>query len=398
MFSVRRQRRSIGMTTLASPPATGETATADRIPVVDVDVHPTVAVTDASIRERLSTRWRDHLDLIGLRDISTESRIVPQRKFTHRLDAIDPSGRPGVLPDFTRKQLIDEFDMSGVVLGDAAALMLSKGNTNLPHQFGVELTRAFNDQHRDVWLADDPRFHASINVLTEDPAEAVREITRCKEGPRGEKFVQVLIEPRTEQAIGHPRYWPLLEACEHYGLPLGFHTSPGRRMTACGTPNFYFEWHTGFPLRNYTLSSSLIFEGAFDRFPGLKIALIEQAWSWAPPFSWRLDRSWEMLRDEVPDLQRRPSEYLAEHFWFATQPMEEPEDPAEFESLLGMFHDVIGPDHLMFSSDYPHWDSDSPYESVPSYLPADVRRKILGENASALYGIPLLAGTGVRAA
>jgi predicted TIM-barrel fold metal-dependent hydrolase len=128
------------------------------------------------------------------------------------------------------------------------------------------------------------------------------------------------------------------------------------------------------------------------------IALIEQAWSWAPPFSWRLDRSWEMLRDEVPDLQRRPSEYLAEHFWFATQPMEEPEDAAEFEALLGMFSDVIGPEHLMFSSDYPHWDSDSPYESVPSYLPEDVRRKILGENASALYGIHLLAGTGVRAA
>ena len=385
------------MTTLATPPTAPDRTGEARIPVVDVDVHPTVVVSDSSIRERLSKRWLDHLDLIGLRDTSTEARIVPQRQFTHRLDAIDPSGRPGVIPDFTRRQLIDTFDMSGVVLGDATALNLSKGNTNFPAQFGVELIRAFNDVHRDLWLADDPRFYSSINVLIEDPAEAVREITRCKEGPRGDKFVQVLIEPRSEYPIGHPKYWPILEACQHYGLPLGFHTSPGRRMTANGTVNYYFEWHTGFPLRNYTLAASLIFEGAFDEFPGLKIALIEQAWSWAIPFAWRLDKSWELLRAEVPHLQRRPSEYLTEHFWFATQPMEEPENLEEFGPLLEMFHDLFGTGHMMFSSDYPHWDSDSPYESVPNHLPEDVRRRILGENASELYRIPLLAGTGVRA-
>lgn len=379
--------------TTAAGAAAAETAV--RIPVVDVDVHPTVSVTDDAIRQRLPKRWVDHLDLIGLRDVSTEQTIVPQRQFTHRLDAIDPSGRPAVIPSFTREQLIDTYDMSGVVLGDAAALNLTKGNNNFPAQLGVELCRAFNDAHRDLWLGDDPRFYSSINVLVEDPAEAVREITRCREGKDGDRFVQVLIEPRSEHPIGNPKYWPLFEACEHYGLPLGFHTSPGRRMTACGTPNFYFEWHTGFPLRNYTLSASMIFEGVFYRFPGLRVALIEQAWSWAVPYAWRLDRSWSMLRAEVPHLQRKPSEYLAEHYWFATQPMEEPENSAEFVPLLDMFQDLFGTGHLMYSSDYPHWDSDSPFESVPEYLPDDVRRKILGENASALYGIPLLAGTGI---
>jgi len=379
-------------------PAGAPPEVAARIPVVDVDVHPTVHVTDRAITERLSRRWVDHLELIGLRNTSTEASIVPQRKFTHRLDAIDPSGRPAVIPGFTRKQLIEEYDMSGVVLGDASALNLTKGNTNFPAQLGVELCRAYNDAHRDVWLADDPRFYSSINVLVEDPAEAVKEIARCREGEFGDRFVQVLIEPRSEYAIGHPKYWPIFEACEAYGLPLGFHTSPGRRMTACGTVNFYFEWHTGFPLRNYTLASSLIFEGAFDRFPGLRIALIEQAWSWAVPFMWRLDHSWKMLRAEVPHLERRPSEYLAEHFWFATQPMEEPEHLEEFAPLLEMFHEGFGTDKLMFSSDYPHWDSDSPYEAVPAYLPEATRRRILGENAAELYRIPLLPGTGIRAA
>ena len=378
-----------------APPRTEEVAT--RIPIVDVDVHPTVSVTDEAITSRLSQRWRDHLDLIGLRNIATERTIVPQRQFTHRLDAIDPSGRPGVLPWFTRKQLIDEYDMSGVVLGDATALTVTKGNTNFPAALADELCRAFNDAHRDEWLGDDPRFYSTINVQLEDPARAVAEIARCKEGPHGDRFVAVLIEPRSEYPIGHPKYWPLLEACQHWGMPLSFHTSPGRRMTANGTVNYYFEWHTGFPLRNYTLAASLIFEGAFDAFPGLKISLIEQAWSWAMPYAWRLDKAWSMLRAEVPHLQRKPSEYLAEHFFFATQPMEEPENLEEFGPLLDMFHAQFGTGHLMFSSDYPHWDSDSPYESVPTYLPDDLRRKILGENAAALYNIPLLPGTGIEA-
>lgn len=368
-----------------------------RIPVVDVDVHPTVYATDDCVLERLSPRWREYLTTIGLRDTSSESRIVPQRKFTHRLDSIDASGRPATIPDFTRNQLIDTYDMSGVVLGDAIAINLGKGNTNFPAQLGVELTRAFNDVHRDIWLGSDPRFYASINILVEDPAEAVREIVRCKEGPAGDRFVQVLLDPRSDYPIGNPKYWPIFEACEHYGIPLGFHTSPGRRMTACGPVNFYFEWHGGFPQRNYTIASSLVFEGVFDRFPGLKIAVIEQGWSWAVPFAWRLDSSWSMMRREVSHLQKRPSEYLYDRFWFATQPLEEPERSGQFDELLGMFLEEMGEEKLMFSSDYPHWDSDSPYESVPRSLPLALRRKILGENAGDLYRIPLLAGTGVNA-
>lgn len=379
-------------TTILSEHATEAT---ERLAVIDTDVHPTMVPTDPPIAQHLSQRWRDYLAMIGLRDTSTERTIPPQRKFTHRLDAVDESGRPSTIPSFTRRQLLDEFDMSGAVLNDGRSIQLTKGNGNFPVQLMLELCRAYNDAHREVWMADDPRFYASINVPVEDPTEAAKEIARCREGELGHRYVQVLVEPRTEYPIGNPKYWPIFEACEHYDIPLGFHTTPGRRMTASGGINYYFEWHTGIALRNYTLAPSLIFEGVFDRFRTLKVAFIEQGWSWAVPFAWRLDASWRTLRDEVPHLERKPSEYMRDHFWFSTQPMVEPERKKEVKHVLGQFEEFFGPDHLMFSSDYPHWDFDSPYEAISSSIPIERRRKILGENASNLYNIPLLEGTGL---
>jgi predicted TIM-barrel fold metal-dependent hydrolase len=369
----------------------------DRIPVIDTDVHQSLGPGDPALLEHVSTRWRDWLATYGLRHTATERGIPPQREFTHRLDAIDPSGRPAVLPGFTRGQLLDEYDMTAAVLANAGGITFCHGGNNFPEQLGFELARAFNDAHREVWLKADPRFHVAMHVPIEHPQEAVAEIQRCKEGEYGDRYASIVLDPRAEYAIGNPKYWPVFEACEHYGIPVAFHTAPGRRMTPSGGISYYFEWHCGFPIRNYSLVSSMIFEGVFERFPGLKVALIEQSWAWAVPFTWRLDASWKMLRSEVPHLSRPPSEYFREHFWFATQPMEEPERLEEFTVLLDQFDECFGRHRLMYSSDYPHWDFDSPYESVPRSLPDEQRRRILGENASLLYGIPLRQGTGIVA-
>ena len=375
-----------------------ETAIAtDRIPVIDVDVHPSVPITSDIIKGRLSVRARDYLDLVGLRNVSTERTIPPQRKFTHRLDAVDPSGRTGVVPEFTRGQLLDEFDMSGAVLGDAGALALSHGNSNFPVFVGEELCRAHNDAHAERWIATDDRYYPLINVLVEQPEWAAAEIHRVRQTPAGDHYPGILLEPRSEHPIGNPKYWPIFEACEDEGIAVAFHVSPGRRMTPSGNISYYYEWHCQFTLRAYTVVSSLIFEGVFDRFPGLKVALVEVGMYWAVPFSWRLDHSWKLHREEVPHLQRRPSDYFKEHFYFSTQPIEEPDDPKDYLRVVESVENTFGPDRVMFASDYPHWDFDSPYFSVPRSLPDDMRRRILGENASKLFNIPLRPGTGISA-
>ncbi|MBO0703520.1 MAG: amidohydrolase family protein, partial [Candidatus Dormibacteraeota bacterium] len=122
----------------------------------------------------------------------------------------------------------------------------------------------------------------------------------------------------------------------------------------------------------------------FERFPELKIVLIEGGFAWLAPLMWRLDDVHRRLGAEVPEVRRPPSSYIREHFWVTTQPMEEPPRPAQFSRLL----DQLGMnDRLMFATDYPHWDFDAPDASIPVRLEPALHRAIMSENAARLYGL-----------
>jgi len=120
----------------------------------------------------------------------------------------------------------------------------------------------------------------------------------------------------------------------------------------------------------------------FEHFPTLKIVLIEGGFAWLPALKWRLDRSWRRLRDETPHLRELPSTYIDRHIWLTTQPMEEPARPEHFLQLLD---ELGGAERLLFATDYPHWDFDSPDQALPVRLAPDVERKIMSENAQSLY-------------
>ena len=366
--------------TLTAPPQIltqpkGQSRQREKLAVIDCDIHAAMP-NDATLYKYLSARWRRHHEQFGMRGHigGAYPRAVPNAA---RVDSWPPSGLPsgGDLP-FMQEQLLDEWNIEYGVL---TPLYGSGGMLNL--EYGAALSSAVNDWQIAEWVEQDKRLRGSILVAYEDGDLSAQEIDRVGDHPG---FIQVLLVVRTREPLGHRKYWPMYEAACRHDLPIAipFGGSGGGPITGTGWPSHYIEDHGGMPQAFYAQVVSMITEGIFERFPTLKIVLIEGGFGWVPPLMWRLDRAWQQLKAEAPHITRLPSETIREHFWITTQPMEEPPQREYFFQLL---EQLDMNDRLMFATDYPHWDFDAPDRALPEGMPLALKRAILAENARKLY-------------
>jgi predicted TIM-barrel fold metal-dependent hydrolase len=127
--------------------------------------------------------------------------------------------------------------------------------------------------------------------------------------------------------------------------------------------------------------ASLVCEGVFAKYPGLKVVLLESGVTWLPGFLWRFSKFWRGVRSEVPWVDRSPAEIVRDHVRLTIQPFDAPADPDQVERVIDHLRsDAI----LLYASDYPHWQFDGD-ETVPAGIPAALHRKILVENPLATY-------------
>ncbi len=350
--------------------------------LIDVDIHPRAESLEA-FRPYLSQRWWEHLTTYGIRArhgfLGGQPPFPKAQPLASRKDAWPPGGgTPASDLDFLRFQLLDNY---GVDVGVLNPLQPS-GQGDRTAGFSAAMAHAVNEWQLEAWLRKEPRLRGSIVVPYEDPAASAAEIRKRAGDPN---FVQVLMMSRTAEPAGNPRYWPIYEAAVEAGLPVAFHAFgySGWAMTNGGWPSFYIEEVSEHATSCQNQVISLVVEGVFERFPTLKVILIECGFAWLPSVAWRLDAHWKTLKHEVPHLTRAPSEQIRQHIWVSTQPMEEPERNQHLLDTLGW----IGWDRILFASDYPHWDFDDARQALPGIIPAERRRAIFGANARALYGL-----------
>ncbi len=123
-----------------------------------------------------------------------------------------------------------------------------------------------------------------------------------------------------------------------------------------------------------------------ERHPNLKFVLAESGTGWIPFVVQEMDFRYKRLFEkstaqEIP-LKDLPSDVFKRQVWATYQ--------ADRVGLALV--DFFGDGHMMWASDYPHPDSTWPYseeivEKETAHLSPESKRKIIRDNAAALYGI-----------
>lgn len=283
-------------------------------------------------------------------------------------------------PEDFQRELLDRYGTTFALLTGNYGCVASSQDP----EYAAAVCKAYNDFTIEQWLDKDDRFLGGIKAPLQDPQLAAAEIERLADHP---KMVAVLIWGASNRIpFGQRYYWPIWEAAQRHNLPIHVHPSTtttinNHATTPAGMATSYLEMHTCLPQFYMANLVSLVFEGAFERFPNLRFVFVEGGIGWLPHLLWRMDKEYKALRAEAPRLKRLPSAYVRDHVKLTTQPIEEPSKPEHLAQLIDM---MGGPEMLMYTSDFPHFDFDPP-EALPRRLGAAALNKIRYGNAAAFF-------------
>src|SRR6202161_773536 len=203
--------------------------------IADGDIHP-ARRCPKDLYPYLAKRWHAHLEIYDKHPYQGMMEGPPYPKAqpnASRRDAYPPEGGPqGSSLSFMQQQ---HLDPNNVVLGVLNPLATGQGIRN--HDLSAAICSAINDWQIEKWTSQDSRLKGSVVVANEDGPAAAGEI-RKRAGDKN--FVQVLLLSRTVEPLGQRRYWPIYEAAEEAGLPIGVHAFGfcGHPITASGWASF----------------------------------------------------------------------------------------------------------------------------------------------------------------
>jgi predicted TIM-barrel fold metal-dependent hydrolase len=245
----------------------------------------------------------------------------------------------------------------------------------------VEICRAYANWMTECVLPCDDAVLTMLPLPFND-ARASLELIERHAGRKG--VAGFMVTSVRDAPVHHRKYLKVYAALQERGLPLGFHSATHWEHQAQAQFNRFISVHAlGFPLFNIIHLINMVVNGIPESFPDLKLLWIEAGVAWIPFVMQRLDNEYMMRSSEAPRLTRKPSEYMRD-FFYTTQPLE----GGDRDFLEATFRLIHGETQLLYASDYPHWDFDLPSRvyDLP-FLSAEGKRRILGENALALFGL-----------
>lgn len=295
-----------------------------------------------------------------------------------------PRGTPRPAPDDLIAELLRDPRLRFAVLSYGQGMFAAAATNPL---LAAALVQAANDWSYERWLRCDGRLRGAILLANQLPEVAAAEVRRL--GPRPE-FVEVLMAGNgLGKPFGHPLYHPIYAAAVEHDLPVVIHAGGDAppdtpsQPAAGGVPATDAEFRLLSAQPLMTHAASLVAQGVFEKFPGLRVLLVGGGAGWLPSFLWRFNAEYKALRREVPWLRRHPSDVFREHIKVGIHPYLPAARSGPLASMLDSLTGVA--DMLCYVGGRPGPDAESADE-VAAELPEAWWSAVFEGNARALYG------------
>ena len=378
----------------------------DGIPIISADGHidfplmPENLWADnapAALRDRMprvvetprGQIWQSHagtpLGLVGGMG-SAGRNYVPGE--IHRSDRMAAQGlyedqSRGVMRPAIPDLRVKDQELDGV-RGEVVYGILGAASRLDDPEVGAAVCHIYNGWLSGFCAAAPGRFAGIGCLASAVPEEAAGELRHCSELGLAGAEIGLWHEMKP---LWHEDWEPLYRASAETGLPLHIHTiGPPVDPRWLNDRKTYRPWlatHIGaFQVPMMGVLAAILFGGALERHPQLRVVIGESGIGWLPYALERFDFEWEdQFQDLIP---RPPSEYWRRQM-FATFQV----DHVGLELI-----ERIGANTVMWGSDFPHpdgtWpDSRSILEAQVAALPEETRRRVVGENAAELYGFAI---------
>ena len=210
------------------------------------------------------------------------------------------------------------------------------------------------------FCADDPRLQSVGFLSLRDPEQAQTSLKLAI--GLGVNAIWIGSDAVEGRAPSHIAYDPLWAMMEEAGIPVTLHIGSGQNMPSVymntgvervlkgNLGNIESTKPKDMPIIHHTIErwlTCMIYDGVLERFPKLKVGIIELGANWVPASIMNLDMGVSLLGkfdQGLKKLSLKPSEYFQRQIRVA---------PLHTEDS-GWILTNVGKDILMFNTDYPH--------------------------------------------
>jgi len=233
---------------------------------------------------------------------------------------------------------LDDMDRVGI---DTEVLSLSTPNVYFVEgKAQADVARMVNDTYAELAAKHPGRFFGFASIPMDDPDAALRELEHAVDELRMQGVV--LLSNIRGRALADPFYRPFFEEADRRRLCVFVH--PMIPVAAEAFTEYVLGPLVGFPFDTTLAVAKLCFAGVFKQLPNIRW-LVAHAGGAVPYLMERLDSGWRDFAECRVNIDEPPSLYLKRLYY----------DTVTFSPHnLRLLHDLVGTDHMVMGSDYPH--------------------------------------------